>query len=119
MSTRTAGIARTKKQEFRALMTSIVQKLQNSASNALEDLKFQSQDYIELGKREKIKSLYELFTVWEEIDIVHADEITFLARCLENIHRKDLVKLVKRYEEKKPDLLDPDTKKSENTSDKA
>ena len=101
MSTR--GLARNKNQEFRALISAITQKLQNS--NALEDLKYQSKDYIALGKREQITSFWKLFTVWEELDLVHADETTFLAQCLGNIHRQDLVKLVKRYEAKKLELL--------------
>ena len=84
-------------ESFRLLINVICKKL---GPEALRDLKFQCRTYIGVGKLERIKTLLELFTVLEEMDLVCADNVQFLVVSLDNIFRKDLVKLVEIYENK-------------------
>ncbi|CAK8693834.1 unnamed protein product [Clavelina lepadiformis] len=81
--------------EFRVLITKISQRLE---PDRLPEVKFQCSDHIGRGKMEKIGSFIELFTVLEERDVISFDNVAFLMRCLSNIYRKDLEKLVRQYQ---------------------
>ena len=96
-----------KNEAFRFLVNQICHHLDDTS---LQELKYQCRSLIGRGKMERIKSLHELFTVLEEIDQISVDNTSFLIKCLENIKRNDLAKLVKRYSEYPYDLPSSDGK---------
>lgn len=77
---------------YRQLITTVSVKV-----NSLDELKFQCHDYIGRGALQKIDTVLRLFEVLEERDMVCVEEVDFLVSILNNIRRKDLVKMVNEY----------------------
>jgi len=79
---------------FRHLLTNISSRIHD-----LHELKYQCHDWIGRGKLERINSCLELFNVLEERDKVCPNDVDFLITMLNNVKRKDLVRMVNEYKQ--------------------
>ncbi|XP_070545507.1 FAS-associated death domain protein-like [Ptychodera flava] len=82
--------------EFRKMLMKVAMKLKRD--DEFEKIKFMC-FFIPRSRREEIKSTLQLIEEMEFSDYLSVDDTSFLKDCLEEINRKDLVRIVEGYED--------------------